>query len=51
MKLRFWEVLDTAAHRWHFRDPWGRWICDRYDLALGMTKTELQYRQPPKGSA
>ncbi len=37
MKLRFWEVLDSAGHRWKL--PWRGWICDRYDLALGMTET------------
>ena len=41
---RFWEALDTLAHRVRF--PWRRWICDRYDLALGCTKAELRATGP-----
>jgi len=37
MKVRFWEVLDSAGHRWKL--PWRKRICDRYDRALGAGKT------------
>jgi hypothetical protein len=31
---RFWEALDTLAHKVKF--PWRHWISDRYDVALGL---------------
>ena len=34
MGTRFWEALDTLAHRVRF--PWRRWVCHRYDVALGL---------------
>lgn len=38
---RFWRLLDTA---WHSLGLPGGWICDRYDLALGLTRAELARR-------
>jgi hypothetical protein len=39
--LRVWSVLDTF---WHSLGLPGGWICDRYDLALGLTRDELRRR-------
>ena len=47
MSARFWGALDTLAHR--VKLPRRRWICDRYDLALGCTKAELR-RTAPMGA-
>jgi len=38
MRFRLIRALDTLAHKLHIR--W-RWICDRYDLALGVLPNEL----------
>jgi hypothetical protein len=39
--VRFWCHLDSWWHR--LRLP-GGWVCDRYDLALGLTRAELTRR-------
>ena len=44
MKLRFWEVLDTAGHRWKL--PWRKRICDQYNQALGLTETGTRRTTP-----
>ncbi len=41
---RFWELLDTAAHA--LRLPWTGWICDRFDLSLGLTRDEISRTAP-----
>ena len=43
MSTRFWEPLDSLAHRrkWLFPRLLRAWICDRLDLAYGLTKAEL----------
>ena len=48
MSVRFWEPLDSLAHRCkRFVPPrLGRWICDRLDLAYGLTKAELRNTGP-----
>ena len=33
-----WRILDTALHRLKLHIPY---VCDRYDLTLGMTRAEL----------
>lgn len=35
---RFWSRLDAPWHLLHLR---GCWVCDRYDLALDITRAEL----------
>jgi len=44
-----WERIDTNMHNYeaegkHFQFPAfiKRWICDRYDLSLGVTRAELR---------
>jgi len=44
MKARLWRVLDSFAHWLHL--PHRGWLCDRYDLALGMTRAELAADRP-----
>ena len=48
MSVRFWEPLDSLAHRCKRIVPprLGRWICDRLDLAYGCTRTELSNTGP-----
>ena len=41
MRARFWLALDTLAHRLRLPWPLRRRICDRLDLAYGLTKAEL----------
>jgi hypothetical protein len=38
-----WQRIDSASHhlRWLLPKRLRRWICDRYDLSLGMTRDEL----------
>jgi hypothetical protein len=39
MRHRLLRWVDTAAHILHL--PGRRWVCDRYDLSLGVTPDEL----------
>ena len=41
MSSRFWQVIDTAAHKLSLPKPLRRRICDRFDLSLGVTRDEL----------
>lgn len=46
MSSRLWQLLDDTAHalnRVHLMPRrLGRWICDRFDLSLGLTREELR---------
>ena len=48
MSVRFWEPLDSLAHRrkWLFPRVLRAWICDRLDLAYGCTRAELRATGP-----
>lgn len=39
-RQRFWCALDEIAHALHL--PGRAWICDRFDLSLGVTREELK---------
>lgn len=38
---RFWSLVDTLAHALPVPAGWLRWVCDRYDLALGVEPDQL----------
>lgn len=40
----FWHWLDTLAHKIHL--PFRGWICDQYDMSLGITRDELKRNGP-----
>ena len=42
MSARFWQAIDTAAHKLKLPKPIRRRICDRFDLSLGVTRDELR---------
>lgn len=41
MVASWWSAIDTSAHALHLPGRLTRWICDRYDLALGVAPDEL----------
>jgi hypothetical protein len=41
--INLWEVIDTMPHKLKCPIPW---VCDRYDLALGITRDELRQHKP-----
>ena len=46
MSSRFWQAIDTAAHKLSLPKPLRRRICDRFDLSLGVTRDELHRKAP-----
>jgi hypothetical protein len=39
-----WQLIDSASHRLRWLPKrLRRWICDRYDLSLGMTRGDLDW--------
>jgi hypothetical protein len=43
VRLRVLEAADTVAHK--LRVPGRAWLCDRLDLAYGLTPEEIRRRQ------
>ena len=46
MIARFWQAIDTAAHKLKLPKPVRRRICDRFELALGVTPGEPRRAVP-----